>query len=642
MRKAAKPSPQSPVDSGFSFAWRLLVPFAVAVVLAALGATALATLSMREEANSQLEARARAIATFSADRLSPEGYRGALERGASVEGATVQLVAAPSAATVVRTAGSSRSFTFPLGRPARTGLAIRVTLSTSAIDAAAWRAGMLALALASAIAVLLGLGLHRLLRREIARPLALLQSAVERIRAGTLGVRVAVRGPAPLRRLGRGLERLAVAMAELDAQAATDPLTGVGNRRFFHGALATELQRATREETPLALVLLDLDGFKAINDTHGHPFGDGTLQRLATRLRGCLRATDVLARVGGDEFAIVLPGLDSEAALSIVARARAQAGEPVGGVEISWCAGIASYPHDARDAATLTECADVALYCAKSEEGSADCIYAPDEADSSQRTSDRAAITALLELANPIVPVFQPVVSLATGEVAGYEALARFPHPPARRPDEWFALARGCGLGPALEARAAREALAPRVRPTGTYLAFNVSASALASDELVDMLPQDLSGVVIELTGDPGDVDEAPIEVQLSLLRSRGARLAIDAAASDYSGLQRMTRLAPDMIKLDRTLVAGVDKDPVKAALIDSHARFAHRTGVAVCAEGVETPEELRTLTELEVDYAQGFGVGRPGPPWVTVSAWVSAAPRHLGYGRGLAAGEAV
>ncbi|MEA2426655.1 MAG: diguanylate cyclase, partial [Thermoleophilaceae bacterium] len=391
------------------------------------------------------------------------------------------------------------------------------------------------------------------------------------------------------------------------------------------------------------LVLIDLDGFKEINDTHGHPFGDGVLQVVAENMQATMRATDVVARVGGDEFAILLPATTTEGAQALVERARSAASGAIGGVELTWSGGVASFPADARDAETLIECADVALYCAKATGNSTVCQYDPEQSKTPASGGDRASVETLLAFDDAVVPVFQPLISLQTGQVCGYEALARFPHPPARRPDEWFAIATRCGLGAKLERRAMEAALASSRRPAGTYLSFNLSASALMSDEITAALPEDLSDIVIEITENEHVTDADALAARLEPLRARGARIAVDDAGAGYSGLQQVLRIRPDMIKLDRSLVANVDSDPAKAALIDSFVRFAARAGAAVCAEGIETPEELKVLADLDVTYGQGFGIARPAAPWAAVAPWVGGtiAPRMVRSENGTAAAEA-
>jgi EAL domain-containing protein (putative c-di-GMP-specific phosphodiesterase class I) len=212
--------------------------------------------------------------------------------------------------------------------------------------------------------------------------------------------------------------------------------------------------------------------------------------------------------------------------------------------------------------------------------------------------------------------VFQPILDLRSGRVAGYEALARFADAAKRPPNAWFAQAHRCGLGHELEAKALAAALAAPDRPAGTYLTLNLSPSALASSPVADALPARLDDVVIEITENQAIADDERISATLRALRARGARLAIDDTGSGYAGLTQVLRLAPDIIKLDRALITGVHEDPVKAALIASFVRYAHDIGATVCAEGVETMEDLAALADLDVAYGQGYGIARPAPPW--------------------------
>jgi diguanylate cyclase (GGDEF)-like protein len=434
-----------------------------------------------------------------------------------------------------------------------------------------------------------------------------------------------VNGARELATLGDGVDGLADTVAKLASQAATDPLTGAANRRAFDSALGLELARAKRHESSLALVVFDFDGFKEINDRYGHSVGDDLLRQVAERLQAQLRMTDVLARVGGDEFALILPDMRPERAREVVERARAAATVTVDHEELTWCAGVACYPAHAEDPRTLYECADGALYVAKASGAGCTRQYDPKVVAVSRTQGERAEIAALLDRADAITPVFQPIVSLSTGRVAGYEALTRFPSPPDRRPDEWFALAQRVGLGPQLEARAVAAALATPGRPEGTYLSFNLSPSALASPDVVAILPADLAGLVIEITEHERVADEDTLRRTLVPLRERGARIAVDDAGAGYAGLQQVMRIQPDIIKLDRSLVAEVDSDPAKAALIDAFVRFAQSTGAVVCAEGIETPAELGAVADLDVTYGQGFGLARPSAPWAEMSPWVAA-----------------
>jgi diguanylate cyclase (GGDEF)-like protein len=590
------------------------------------GGSAAVTTSARNAAIRTVDARASAIRDLSEAALVRTGTLSSARPG----GVRLRLASPDKplpGGRAVASRGDRRAYTFTVD--ARGG---KRRLLFSLPAASVGRATMRALAVSAGagivILLLLAGAVALRLRRGVRTPLDRLSTAVSKLDAGDPIDLAAVGGVAEIRAVSKHLNGVAATIADLTAQATTDPLTGVANRRSFYASLTTELKRAERTNAPVTLVLIDLDGFKEINDTHGHPFGDGVLQTIAEKVQASLRATDVIARVGGDEFAILLPATARDSAATMIMRARDEATASVGGVPLTWSAGVATFPTDARDATTLVECADAALYCAKAAGESSICNYDPETAQAPQTGGDIAAVEAVLSLPDGVVPVFQPLVSLSTGQVAGYEALARFPHPPARRPDEWFAVAQRVGLGPDLEARAVRAATQAAGRPAGTFLSFNLSASALMSDAALDSLPYDLTHIVIEITENERVADDERLTERLRPLRARGARIAVDDAGAGYSGLQQVMRIQPDIIKLDRSLVANVDSDPAKAALIDSFVRFARRTGAAVCAEGIETPEELKVLADLDVTYGQGFGLARPAAPWAQVGAWVAGTLR--------------
>ena len=601
---------------------RVLAPLLVCGLALAGGTTTAATLLARDAARDGLDAQAAAIHDAATSSIRQGDHASAAAAVARAAGGSVHTEPADEplpGGHSVHSSGGQRIYDYTV-RDVR----LTIALPERPVADATRRALRVSGAIAIALLLLTIFAVARALRRGVVRPLRALGDGVARLAAGQAA---RIEPTAPVREVnaisGR-LSALAARLAELEAQATTDPLTGVANRRSFQASLEAEMKRATRDGRALALVLIDLDGFKEINDTHGHPFGDGVLQVVAQKMETSMRATDIVARVGGDEFAILLPGTTAHGAEALVERARGAAAGAIGGAQLTWSAGVASFPADARDAETLVECADVALYCAKSSGESGVCRYDPEQAGPPGPGGDHAALEMLLSLPDGIVPVFQPLISLQTGEVAGYEALARFPHPPARRPDEWFAIAARCGLGHQLERRAIEAALAPGGRPEGTYLSFNLSASALMSDEVLSVLPADLSDVVIEIEENDRVADVEALNDRLAPLRERGARIAVDDAGAGYSGLQQVMRIHPDIIKLDRSLVANVDSDPAKAALIDSFVRFAARTGAVVCAEGVETPEELRVLADLDVTYGQGFGIARPATPWAYVAPWIA------------------
>jgi EAL domain-containing protein (putative c-di-GMP-specific phosphodiesterase class I) len=230
-------------------------------------------------------------------------------------------------------------------------------------------------------------------------------------------------------------------------------------------------------------------------------------------------------------------------------------------------------------------------------------------------------IRAALAAGDPIMHL-QPILALSTGAVSGWEALARFPHLDGSPPDHVFAAATEIGLGPDLEALAVAKALeAAAGRPAGTTVSVNASPSALGSRALLDVLPRDLAGIQVEITEHEHVTDVGTLLVDIARLRSRGARIAIDDVGEGYAGLQRLMDIRPDLLKLDRSLVTGIDVEPARAALVEAIVRFAARTGAWVCAEGVETLAELAAVADLDVAQAQGWAIGRPAPELVDADA---------------------
>jgi diguanylate cyclase (GGDEF)-like protein len=432
------------------------------------------------------------------------------------------------------------------------------------------------------------------------------------------------RAIAPLRAAVATLSQVKAHAAQLEQVVGTDPVTGLASGPRIQHATDIEVRRAAREQSPMALVLMDIDNFKVVNDAHGKQAGDNLLRAIAERVKPTLRATDILGRVGGDDFAILLPKATSDHAEMIISRTRgALADLEVPGFTLTLSAGYACYPSDARDAPTLMQAAEGALKMARRKGSAATCRFDPAEVSVGHTEGERHEVVSIIDTPGGITPVFQPLVALATGQISGFEALTRFQAPPKRRPDEWFLLAQRVGLGPALEARAIQAALDVRGRPAGTYLSLNLSPSTLTTPEVQAVLPRDLTGLVIEVTEHELAADDTLLSADLAALRDRGALVAVDDAGAGYAGLQQLMRVQPDLIKLDRSLVQDVDTDPAKQALVDSFVRFARRTGAQVVAEGIETEEELRALADLDVNYGQGYFLAKPGPPWPTVSPFV-------------------
>ncbi len=516
----------------------------------------------------------------------------------------------------------TRTFERPL-RLSESGAraSLRISTSSRRLSAATWSilmvtggAGVLVLC------VLLGF-LQVLLGRSVISPMRKLTGGLERVRDGQHATRVDVDGAQEMRTLAEGFNEMTATVAEqhrrLEHLAATDHLTGLANHRSFHDALGRALAFAERERHSLALVALDLDHFKALNDAYGHAYGDRVLVSAAANLQDSVRAGDLVGRVGGEEFALLLPGSDAEGAMEVAERARLAVEDvTIEDTQLGCSAGVAVYPDDTIAGPDLLAYADAALYAAKRAGRGCTHRFDARHVTTLSPKQQRKAAQELLAEPERLITVFQPIVSLSKGVVVGYEALTRFQDSSGRTPEEWFTLARLCGLGIELQALAASRALAVPGRPAGTYLSLNLDPSGLGSAQFEAVLPADMHGIVIEITEQELISDHARLATQLSLLRERGARIALDDTGAGYAGLRHVTLMRPDVIKLDRTLVEGLHEDVGKLALLESFATFAHRTGTQICAEGIEVEEELDALVRLGVDLGQGYLLCRPGPPW--------------------------
>jgi len=243
-----------------------------------------------------------------------------------------------------------------------------------------------------------------------------------------------------------------------------------------------------------------------------------------------------------------------------------------------------------------------------------------------------AAVAAAVDGPGVLRAHYQPIADLARGVVTGYEALARFNGPPDMSPDRWFAAAYGHGLGERLEARALATALAGRdALPPNAFLTVNVGPAALLSEPVAEVLARagDLRGVVIEITEQHPIDDYDAVNAALAPLREAGAMLAVDDAGAGFSSLMHITTLRPDLVKVDRGLVAGIDTDPTRAAVIETLGIFASRLDAWLLAEGVETSGELERLLALGVPLAQGWFLGRPGPAMAGIATEAAAICRR-------------
>jgi diguanylate cyclase (GGDEF)-like protein len=417
-------------------------------------------------------------------------------------------------------------------------------------------------------------------------------------------------------------------------EALHDELTGLPNRSLFYDRLEHSLNA---EGQGAGLLYLDFDGFKAVNDEHGHDFGDEVLIEIARRLSGVLRSGDTAARLGGDEFGVLLHGVAGpndavQAAQRILAGFRDPLALGREKVALSPSIGIATTEGHELAADELLRRADLAMFEAKRSAVRRWSLYHPLIEPVGRRKKrgpvswfarsrdQREEIETLLDRTDAITSVYQPILDLRTGLVAGYEALARFPRSNGKNPAEWFAQAHRAGLGFQLEARAIASALSTHLRPARTFLSVNVSPSALCSHEVLSVLPDDLHGVLVEITENEHVPDDAAFHAVRDEINRRGGSFAVDDAGSGYAGLRQLMRLQPDVLKLDRSVVDGVSGDPAKAALVESLVRYARDMGATLCAEGIETLEDLELLADLDVTYGQGYVIARPGTAWPNVA----------------------
>jgi diguanylate cyclase (GGDEF)-like protein len=472
------------------------------------------------------------------------------------------------------------------------------------------------------------------LGRAIFHPLDRLRAAARAVGAGDLSTRMRWGRGDELGQLAHEFDSMAAHLEEnqqgLEELVHRDPLTDLPNHRRFQEALAAELDAARAGRRPFAVVLLDVDEFKRINEARGHPYGDELLGRAAAGLSEAMRDLGVVARVGGDEFGLVLPDADGARAFALAeaARAAVEVSAPVLGT-LRCSAGVASYPADAKSAGALLQLAGGALSWAKESGRGRTRRYDPEHVFVVTE-EQRDDFAALIARPDAVRPVFQPIVALASGEPVGYEALARFEGKPGLPPSWWFSQAHRFGLGAALEGQSVRAALDARNRPAGTFLSINLSPSAIGSSHVTEHLPRDLRGIVLEITEEERVLDVEGLQRDLEPLRARGARIAVDDAGEGYAGLQQVMSMRADIIKLDRALVADVHTDPAKVALIGSLVHFARSTSAVICAEGIETLEELRTLIHLGVAYGQGWALGRPAATWPRVNAEAARLCREL------------
>jgi diguanylate cyclase (GGDEF)-like protein/PAS domain S-box-containing protein len=417
---------------------------------------------------------------------------------------------------------------------------------------------------------------------------------------------------------------------QLRYQAFHDSLSGLPNRALFMDRLEHALTRARRDQSAVAVLFLDLDDFKSVNDSLGHPAGDELLIAVGERLRGTLRDADTPARMGGDEFAILLEDAeDTDASVHIAERIldTLRAPFPVQGrdVHIHGSIGIALHSDAEQTADELLRHADVAMYAAKNQGKDRLTVFLPDV---HLVTIDRHQLKADMHLAlqkGEFALLYQPIVELASTRITGVEALVRWHHP--RRgvvaPADFIPLAEENGLIVALGRWVLKEACrqAQAWRTAGLSLTMSVNLSSrqvddagLAEDVAAALRESGLepAALTLEITESVLLRDLDVVMARLGALKSLGVRLAIDDFGTGYSSLSYLRNLPVDVLKIDRSFIAEVDSGSAERALVRSIVSLAQILGLKTVAEGIEEQKQLIVLRSFGADFGQGFLFAKP------------------------------
>ena len=421
--------------------------------------------------------------------------------------------------------------------------------------------------------------------------------------------------------------------AELAHQAFHDELTSLPNRASLLELLYTRLSAPDDARQRHALIFLDLDNFKVINDSLGHDIGDQALVEVGKRIQGCLRGHDFVARFGGDEFVIVLSDVVSQdAAVDVAERIVAHFDEPfkVAGrdLKITASIGITEFSGDIERPEELLRRADLAMYRSKERGRNR---YALHDQDMDRIALDRLELEADLRQAierDELTVVYQPVVQASTGKITGVEALVRWVHPQRGQlaPDQFIPIAEETGLIVKLDRWVLGEAVrqmqvwSELVRVASLDLSVNMSARQLDQPDLVDHVDSLLVTLpaaspvrlIFEITETAMMQDVNLARETVEMLHSRGIQVALDDFGMGYSSLAQIRHLPIDYIKIDRQFIAEISDQREDLIIVSGMIDLSHSLGLSVVAEGVEAAAQARLLQNLKCDFAQGFYYGRP------------------------------
>ena len=535
---------------------------------------------------------------------------------------------------------------FPLGP--NDGAGVAAVLQSSLDQATApfkdLQASLLALTLVGLLLTAIG---SIVVVRRITRPLGALVDAARKMEEGDYEHRVTVEEEDEVGELAAAFnlmcDGIAMREARISELAYADPLTGLPNRALFNDRIGQAVRAAERGQGRLAVLTMDLDRFKHVNDTLGHHMGDLLLREVAYRLHRALqRRTDTVARLGGDEFAVLLPTEGVEGAKLVARKIIEVLSEPltIEGhlVDVGASTGIACYPEHGEDADTLMRRADVAMYSAK-RAGTGFEIY-----DSRQDQNTPARLSLLGELRHAVehdqlALLFQPRVSLGGRAANSAEALLRWHHPERGvvLPERFVPFAEQTGYIKAVTRwvlnSVFRQCAAWQARGIDLRISVNISARDLHMPDFPRSLAE-LAGahgmkpeaISLEVTESAVMEDPAHALEILERLHAMGVRLSIDDFGTGYSSLAYLKRLPVDELKIDKSFVMGLVRDRDDAAIVRATIDLAHHMGLAVTAEGVEEASVLETLRRLGCDQAQGNFISPPLPA-AALERWIRQEP---------------
>jgi diguanylate cyclase (GGDEF)-like protein/PAS domain S-box-containing protein len=442
----------------------------------------------------------------------------------------------------------------------------------------------------------------------------------------------------------RDVSERAAYTESLRRQALHDGLTGLANRTLFGELASKELASARRSREPRAVLMMDLDGFKQVNDTLGHDQGDLLLQEVAQRLVGVLRETDKIARFGGDEF-VFLPGgaTDLSAASALAWKIQQTCTQPFvlnqETVRVTASVGIAQFPQHGDTVVELLRRADAAMYLAK-RSGSGHAVF-----DLAQETAAAEQLALLSDLRqcvgrNELVLHYQPKINLATSEVVGVEVLLRWQHPDRGllSPGAFMTEMQRTELIEPVTRWVLDTALAQqrvwRAAGLDLTIAVNISAHSLRR---TSKLPETVTELIHAWGGEPdrltlelteGALVEAPAPEILDRLHETGARISIDDFGTGYSSLAYLQRLPVDELKIDQSFISHLSANTDNAIIVRSTIDLAHNLGLTITAEGVEDQSTLNHLSAWGCDSAQGYHLARPQPAQ-ELTTWLSESSNH-------------